>query len=75
MLSILVFANQVAHILAARAVAAFDDLPVNEGFERFWQRNVHGRHGASLVILAKFGMTFLKSSPEGRLIHQTMQSR
>jgi hypothetical protein len=60
-LSILVFANQLAYILAARAVSAFDDLLVNKGFERFWQGNVHGRHGGSPAILPKFGKPFLKN--------------
>jgi hypothetical protein len=55
LLSVLVFANQFAHVFAVGAVATLRHLAVDKRFERVGQRNVHGGHEGSLAILANFG--------------------
>jgi hypothetical protein len=52
---ILFLADQGADIFAARAKAAAFDLRINKLFERFGKGDIHGRHHAGIIFMAKFG--------------------
>jgi len=53
--SILVPADELAHVLAAGAVAALSDLLIDEGLQCVRQGDVHRAHGVNVGRLASFG--------------------
>ena len=55
MLPILILADQLAHVLAAGALAPLAYLFIHERLKGVGQGNVHRAHGVSLGCLAKFG--------------------
>ena len=65
MLTIEVFADELADILAARPKAARSDLLVHEGFELFRQGDVHRGHGRKIASLAKIGKISDGTSSKG----------
>jgi hypothetical protein len=55
LLAVLFAADQLAHVLAAGAVAALLHLLVDEGLQSARQGDVHRAHGASASSLANLG--------------------
>src|SRR3546814_11614173 len=54
-LNVLILADQLPHILAARAVTTHVDLLVDKRLERIRKRDVHRRHKLCFSVLANFG--------------------
>jgi len=55
MLSILIFSDELHHILAAGAETASGNLLVDIGPECVWQGYIHRAHMSKLAPMAKFG--------------------
>ena len=52
-LYVLILANQIADLFAAGAVPTLGNLRIDESFQRFGQRNVHGAHARQTSRLGK----------------------
>lgn len=61
--AVLIGADQLTDILAARGVAALGYLLIDEGFQRVWQRNVHRTHDDKVGSMAKFAKIGLLRKP------------